>query len=541
MAAIEEGQAQVGPQARGGEPGPGGSVPRAGHSGDAATTAIGGPALPGEAQEGDTIAAIATAVAAGAGSVAIVRLSGPEAETIGRRLFHAPGQQVWDSHRVLYGHVIDPSSGERVDEALLLLMRAPRSFTREGVVELHCHGGLEAVRRVLDLVLAVGARRARPGEFSQRAFLNGRLDLTRAEALAALIDARGRRAAQLAMAGLDGGVQRRISALRDRLLDQLAELEARVDFEEDLPPLDGDTVVAELAAVQAELEQLVAEGQQGELLRQGLRVAIVGRPNVGKSSLLNLLSRRERAIVTDLPGTTRDLLESELVLDGVPLTLIDTAGIRSTDDPVERLGIERSHQALAAADVVLLLYDLAAGWTTEDARLRALVPDGVPLLLVGNKADLLAENGSPEGDSGPSAGNAASQTSSMRTTGSAAAPAFPGEAAATDSASPGETALVRISALRGDGREQLAAALLRLCGAGDLEGLQVALNARQRDLAAHAATALAASRMAAAEQLPWDFWTIDLREAVRRLGEITGEEVSEAVLDRVFSRFCIGK
>ena len=569
MAAADGDQGQAGRQARNGEPGSGLSVPRAGH-----------PSQPSESLDSDTIAAIATAVAAGAGSVAIVRLSGPGAEAIGRRLFQAPGSQVWESHRVLYGHVIDPASAERVDEALLLLMRAPRSFTREDVVELHCHGGLEAVRRVLELVLAAGARRARPGEFSQRAFLNGRLDLTRAEALAALIDARGRRAAQLAMAGLDGGVQRRIGALRERLLDQLAELEARVDFEEDLPPLDGDAVVAELTAVQAELERLVAEGQQGELLRQGLRVAIVGRPNVGKSSLLNLLSRRDRAIVTDLPGTTRDLLESELVLDGVPITLIDTAGIRSTDDPVERLGIERSHQALAAADVVLLLFDLAAGWTPEDAQLRAKVPEGVPLLLVGNKADLLEVSGGdgaetcaterPAAD--PAAPGSPSLTTSVRvTTADGPSPRGPGEPAAlvappqthSTATAPvsdplrrtvataaagalpavgGETAAsVQISALRGDGREQLAAALLHLCGAGDLEGLQVALNARQRDLAAHAATALAASRMAATEQLPWDFWTIDLREAVRRLGEITGEEVSEAVLDRVFSRFCIGK
>lgn len=542
MAAADGDQGQAGRQARSGEPGLGLSVPRAGH-----------PSQPSESLDSDTIAAIATAVAAGAGSVAIVRLSGPGAEAIGRRLFQAPGSQAWESHRVLYGHVIDPASGERVDEALLLLMRAPRSFTREDVVELHCHGGLEAVRRVLELVLAAGARRARPGEFSQRAFLNGRLDLTRAEALAALIDARGRRAAQLAMAGLDGGVQRRIGALRERLLDQLAELEARVDFEEDLPPLDGDAVVAELTAVQAELERLVAEGQQGELLRQGLRVAIVGRPNVGKSSLLNLLSRRERAIVTDLPGTTRDLLESELVLDGVPLTLIDTAGIRSTDDPVERLGIERSHQALAAADVVLLLYDLAAGWTPEDARLRALVPEGVPLLLVGNKADLLAD-ANPDDQSGNDDLRATPQTAATGSIGTEPASQPSHATCVRTTAKPahsplvreadaetGETAVVQISALHGDGREQLATALLRLCGAGDLEGLQVALNARQRDLAAHAATALAASRMAASEQLPWDFWTIDLREAVRRLGEITGEEVSEAVLDRVFSRFCIGK
>ncbi len=455
--------------------------------------------------DSETIAAIATAVAAGAGSVAIVRISGLEAEAIGRRLFLVAGRQDWDSHRVLYGHVLDPASGERVDEALLLLMRAPRSFTREDVVELHCHGGLEAVRRVLELVLAAGARRAAPGEFSQRAFLNGRLDLTQAEAVVAMITARSRRAAQLAMAGIDGGVQRRISALRERLLDQLAELEARVDFEDDLPPLDGAAVVAELVAVRVELELLVAEGQQGERLSEGLRVAIVGRPNVGKSSLLNLLSRRDRAIVTDWPGTTRDLLESELVLNGVPLTLVDTAGIRATEDPLERLGIERSYGALAAADAVLLLFDLTAGWTAADAELRRLVPAGVPLLLVGNKADLVA-----------------------------ALPAGLGDG-------PAQPADVVISALHGEGREALATLLLQRCGLGDVTGLQVALNARQRDLAAGAATALAASLEAAEQQLPWDFWTIDLRAAVRQLGEITGEEVSEAVLDRVFARFCIGK
>lgn len=453
---------------------------------------------------GDTIAAIATAVAAGAGSVAIVRLSGPQAEAIGRRLFVAPGAQAWESHRVLYGHVVDPADGQRVDEALLLPMRAPRSFTREDVVEFHCHGGLVAVRRVLELVLAAGARLAGPGEFSQRAFLNGRLDLTRAEAIAEMIAARSQRAAELAMAGLDGGLQHRIGGLRGRLLDQLAELEARVDFEEDLPPLDGTLVRAELEAVRDELERLVAESRQGELLREGLRVAIVGRPNVGKSSLLNLLSRRERAIVTDLPGTTRDLLESDLVLDGVPLTLLDTAGIRATDDRVERLGIERSRQALAGADAVLLLFDRVAGWSAADEELRELVPEGVPLLLVGNKSDAL-----PPG--APSTGV------------------------------PPDGPLVTISALTGAGRDDLVAALLGLCGAGDVQGLQVALNGRQRQLAAAAATSLERSLETAALGLPWDFWTIDLRGAIAGLGAITGEEVSEAVLERIFSRFCIGK
>jgi tRNA modification GTPase len=447
----------------------------------------------------DTIAAIATAVAPGQGSVAIVRLSGPRAETIGRQLFQPAGQQPWESHRVLYGHVIDPACGERVDEALLLLMRAPRSFTREDVVELHCHGGLVVVRRVLELVFAGGARPAEAGEFSLRAVLNGRLDLTRAEAIGQLVAARSRRAAQLAMAGLDGRVQRRISKLRAGLLDQLSELEARIDFEDDLPPLDAPAVAAALRQAQDALHQLVADAQQGELLREGLRVAIVGRPNVGKSSLLNLLSQRDRAIVTDLPGTTRDLLESELVLDGVPLTLLDTAGIRPTSDPVEQLGIARSQEALASADVVLLLFDLGEGWTSADQALRDQVPPGVPLLVAGNKRDRL-----PAG-------------------------------------APVEPADVAFCALTGEGRQDLASALLERCGAAGLQGLEVALNGRQRELAAAAAAALGRSLEATADGLPWDFWTIDLREAIGRLGEITGDDVSEAVLERVFARFCIGK
>ena len=446
----------------------------------------------------DTIAAIATAVAAGAGSVAIVRVSGPQAEAIGRQLFQPAGQQNWESHRVLYGHVNDPTNGDVVDEVLLLLMRAPRSFTRETVVEFHGHGGLVAVQRLLDLVVAAGARRALPGEFSQRAFLNGRLDLTRAEAISELVSARSRRAAELAMAGLDGGLQQRIDALRHQLLDQLCELEARVDFEEDLPSLDGAAVCTALKDVQQALDQLVLDGQQAQLLRDGLRVAIIGRPNVGKSSLLNALSGQERAIVTDLPGTTRDLLDYDLVLQGVPITLVDTAGIRSTADRVEQLGIERSRAALASADAVVLLYDLSSGWSPDDNELRNEVPDGTPLLVVGNKSDLGAT------------------------------------AAATDG--------LAISARSGLGLAELSSALLKLCGlSGEGQGLLLALNQRQCDLAAAASAALGRSQQAARDGLPWDFWTIDLREAIRALGEITGAEITEAVLDRVFSRFCIGK
>ena len=451
----------------------------------------------------DTIAAVATAVAPGQGGIAVIRLSGSQAQTAVQTIARFPGRQEWGSHRVLYGHVLGADGVERLDEVLVLVMQAPRSFTAEDVVEIHCHGGVIAVQRVLARVLAQpGVRRALPGEFSQRAVLNGRLDLTRAEAITDLVAARSQRAAQLAMAGLDGGIQRRIAALRERLLDQLSELEARVDFEEDLPPLDGEALLRELLAVRQALLELVADGERGDALRSGLRVALVGRPNVGKSSLLNRLSRRERAIVTDLPGTTRDLLESEIVLEGVPITLLDTAGIRSTTDAVEQLGIARSHDALQSADLVLLLFDLAEGWTAEDQALLDQIPASVPHLLVGNKRDL------------------------------AVAKTVQCEAPLVD---------VELSAETGAGESELVRAVLQRCGALSEQPLLLALNQRQADLAATAAAALERSQEVAAQGLPWDFWTIDLRQAIQSLGEITGEELTESVLDRIFSRFCIGK
>ena len=449
-----------------------------------------------------SIAAIATAVAPGQGGIAVIRLSGPSAVRAVAAITVIPGQQVCESHKVLYGHVVAADGVERLDEVLVLVMLAPRSFTGEDVVEIHCHGGVIAVQQVLARVLEQpGMRRALPGEFSQRAVLNGRLDLTRAEAIGDLVGARSQRAAQLAMAGLDGGIQKKMVVLRERLLDQLSELEARVDFEEDLPPLNGEALLEELQAVRSELGLLVADGERGSFVRHGLRVALVGRPNVGKSSLLNLLSRRERAIVTDLPGTTRDLLESEIVLDGVPITLLDTAGIRATTDAVEQLGIARSRDALASADLVLLLFDLAQGWSDDDQALFALIPEGVPCLRVGNKADLPVQ-------------------------------AEPVDASVAD---------VRLSAVTGDGEQALVRAVLERCGALGEQPLLLALNQRQSDLAVTAAEALARSEQVAADGLPWDFWTIDLRQAIRSLGEITGEQLTESVLDRIFSRFCIGK
>ena len=454
---------------------------------------------------GSTIAAIATAVAAGVGSVAIVRISGPRAQAIGRQVFRPAGGgcKVWESHRVLYGHVVEPASSEVLDEVLLLYMQAPRSFTGEDVVELHCHGGVICVRRVLEQVLAHGAEAAAPGAFSQRAFLHGRLDLTRAEAVAQVVSARSHRAAALALAGLDGGIERRIEVLRQQLLEQLAQLEAHLDFEDDLPPLAPGVVKKKIEAVKEDLSRLAKDSRQGQWLQQGLRVAIIGCPNVGKSSLLNRLSGRDRAIVTAFPGTTRDLLETDLILRDVPITLVDTAGIRQTGNPVEQLGIVRSRQAFTQADVVILLFDLTLGWSEADQALANELPEDVPLLRVGNKVDLLEPSKDQAND----------------------AAKFP----------------LAISATTGQGMEAFTDALLECCGLTDSERLDTSLNQRQISVARKAIEALIRLEDTAQAGLPWDFWTIDLREAIHCLGEITGKEISEGVLDEIFSKFCIGK
>ena len=457
---------------------------------------------------GDTIVAIATAVVPQQGSVSIVRVSGAAAITIAKAIFHAPGHQVWESHRILYGYIRHPQTKQVVDEALLLIMKAPRSYTREDVVEFHCHGGIAAVQQVLQLCIEAGARLAQPGEFTLRAFLNGRLDLTQAESIADLVGAKSPQAAQMAVAGLQGKLAKPIRQLRATCLDMLAEIEARIDFEEDLPPLDETVIKEQIGQVLAEIEAILATAGQGELLRTGLKVAIVGRPNVGKSSLLNAWSRCDRAIVTDLPGTTRDVVESQLVVGGIPVQVLDTAGIRETVDVVEQIGVMRSRNAASAADLVLLTIDAQAGWTKDDQEIYEKVQHR-PIILAINKTDLIDET----------------QKEILQST--------------------IQNIKIKIftAAACNQGIDALEKAILAAIQTGNLQAanLDVAINQRQAATLTRARTSLQQVQTTIANQLPLDFWTIDLRGAIQALGEITGEEVTESVLDRIFSRFCIGK
>lgn len=460
--------------------------------------------MSGRLVQGDTIVAIATAVVPQQGSVGIVRLSGLQAIDIARTLFDAPGKQTWDTHHILYGYVRHPDTKQIVDEALLLIMKSPRSYTREDVVEFHCHGGIMPVQQVLQLCLELGAKLAQPGEFTLRAFLNGRLDLTQAESVAELVGAKSPQASQIALAGLQGKLAQPIRNLRSICLDILAEIEARIDFEEDLPPLDEDEVCRSLENVLEQVKQILETADRGELLRSGLKVAIVGRPNVGKSSLLNAWSRSDRAIVTELPGTTRDVVESQLIVAGIPIQVLDTAGIRDTVDLVEKIGVERSRHAAKSADLILLTIDAQAGWTSEDEEIYQQVRHR-PLILVINKTDL-------------------ANSKSIK---------YPLEI----------KIIVETVAAKEEGIDNLEQAILKSVETGKINAadLDLAINQRQAAALTRAKNSLLQVRGTIGDRMPLDFWTIDLRSAIQALGEITGEEVTESVLDRIFSRFCIGK
>jgi tRNA modification GTPase len=384
-------------------------------------------------------------------------------------------------------------------------MPAPKTYTRQDVVEIHCHGGPAPLRRVLDLCLAQGARSAGPGEFTLRAFLNGRIDLPQAEAVADLVEAKTDAGLRLAVSQLQGRLSDRIRAVRERLLQALAWVEASVDFDEDeIPPYEID---ADLEAALRQLQAMIEGAERGILYRQGIRTAIVGQPNVGKSSLLNALLRAERAIVTPIPGTTRDTLEETLNLHGIPLVLVDTAGIRQdTRDLAEDLGVERSRAALEQADLALLVIDGSVPLDAEDRQIADLV-GAKPAIVVANKLDLVDGDDSSTGDLLPNAPR------------------------------------VDLSALTGEGLDALEQAIVEIVFAGQVMASEATLvsHPRHRDLLQQALAYLGATVEARREGLPPDLLSIDLTAAVNALGEITGETVSETLLETIFGRFCIGK
>lgn len=452
----------------------------------------------------DTIAAISTPL--GEAGIGIVRLSGPRAETIARNIFRPHNPRCpWKSHHLYLGRIIDPRE-EVIDEVLLTLMRAPHTYTREDVVEINCHSGYGVLSRILKLVLDRGARLARPGEFTLRAFLSGRLDLTQAEAVLEVIQARSAASLKVAAGHLEGRLGRSLRQAREALLDLLARVEAALDFPEEAEELAPEAIAPGIEEQVHHLQDLSATYQEGRFLREGLLVVIVGRPNVGKSSLLNCLLNMERAIVSEIPGTTRDFIEESITLDGVRVRLMDTAGLREAQDRLEEMGVERTRERLAQADLILYMVDGSLPLEEAD-RLGLAELAGRPALTVINKIDL---------------------------------PLRLSEAQLAEIA---PFTIAQVSALTGAGIEELRQRIVALALGGGVktEG-EIVTQARHYQ---HLSRGLECLEQALAllkqPPVPWELAALELQEAIRELGEITGEEVGDAVLDRIFGEFCIGK
>lgn len=450
--------------------------------------------------EADTIAAIATA--GGAGGIAIVRVSGGDAETILKRMFiPAARREYFESHRLMYGRAVD-EGGDTLDEVMAVLMRAPSTYTREDVAEIHCHGGSASANAVLGRALALGARMAAPGEFTRRAFMNGRIDLARAEAVMQLIGANSQAAARASLRQLEGGVSGFVRQVSDRLKDVLALLEASTDFPEEVEEEAAAKEVAEkLRMIAGEIRRR-GDRRSARLLREGASIVLAGKPNVGKSSLMNALLNQERAIVTSIPGTTRDVLTERISLGGVMAEISDTAGLRDTEDPIERIGVDRAKRATERADVVLIVLDAARSLDPSDVELVKSADQRAIICL--NKSDLPAVL-------------TAQQLESL-----------------TDSR------IIGISARNGTGLDELIDELRQRVAVGEEDDGQLTAQ-RHIELAQNAADSLDSAVEAIEMGMPLDTAAIDIREALSTLSEITGENATEAIIDRVFEQFCVGK
>lgn len=456
----------------------------------------------------DTISAVITAL--GEGAVGIVRISGADALAKAEKIFKSrSGKKLseYQHHTLVYGHVTD-ADGTMVDEVLCVYMQAPHSYTAEDVVEIQSHGGIQSLKKILALTYQNGARPAEAGEFTKRAFLNGRIDLTQAEAVMDIIRSRSEASLKLAVRQQNGQLAQELRKLRSKMLDVVINLEAVIDYpEEDIEDVTFDTVAGSIANTAAGIENLLAHAHTGKILREGLRTAIVGRPNVGKSSLLNALLKEERAIVSEYAGTTRDVIEEQLLLDGVPLVLADTAGIRKTEDYVEQIGVEKSRRLLQDAELVICVVDGSEGLTAEDEEILQAASEK-PCVIIVNKSDL-----------------------EIDTTLQQLQERF------------GIDKVMPLSARTNEGIDRFAAWLKNYVygSEGTLSDGVYVQNARHEELLRQALQSLQDAQRAAQERLPYDCIVIDVRNAIDLLGEITGDTVQDEIINEIFARFCIGK
>ncbi len=457
----------------------------------------------------DTIVAISTPI--GEGGIGIVRLSGKDAISIVDRVFSsAKGRKLRDakSHSVVYGFVIDPAKNERIDEVIATIMKAPKTYTREDVVEINCHGGMLPLRTTLQLLLREGARLAEPGEFTKRAFLNGRIDLSQAEAVIDVIRAKTEQAERLALRQLEGRLSAKITDMRDKVTELCMHIEAYIDFPEDeIEVIEKADMLDSMRSIGHELLSISKRYDEGRFFREGVSTAIVGKPNVGKSSLLNSLLQKDRAIVTEMPGTTRDVIEDYLNINGLPLRIMDTAGIRETHDLAEIEGVKRSLKAIEGADIVLAVLDASRPFDEADKEVIEKVKDKKTVIVI-NKSDIES-------------------------------PVF-GLQPSAFSFQP----VVRVSALKGDGIDDLKDAIYSLCitagKASDAEDI-IITNLRHRQSIDRALKSIEDAENALKRNEPLEVVALFLRESLDSLGEIIGAVTTEDILNKIFSEFCIGK